>query len=193
MRPIQLTKASVAMVCCALLPLSNCEEEGPSRRINRVTSDPSEQPDGGMTPAPDSSTLFNPIDGPVLSCGGLLGDSTCDPVTSWPCDAAADERCGYSNLSQSFRCYSFPTSVPFCGLCDRELNFCGPGTVCGVNHCERYCCQDSDCERGPCVHDIHPGPGLGGVGYCAEDSYAACGSDLGDVMHSDAGTSVDAG
>jgi hypothetical protein len=133
---------------------------------------------------------------PVLSCGGLLGDSTCDPVTAWPC--ASGETCGYSNLAGAFRCYAFPTSIPFCGLCDRVALFCGAGTGCGSNHCERYCCQDSDCERSPCIHGIHDGRDLGAVGYCPEDSYAACGSDLGDVMHPaaperDAGTSVDAG
>jgi hypothetical protein len=129
--------------------------------------------DGGVSDSSSPGTSGEPT--PSLSCGGLLGISTCDPVTAWPCDVAAGETCDFSNLAGAFTCHAFATSVPLCGFCDREGEFCGPGTTCGGSRCERYCCTDDDCNSGPCLPDLFGQSALASVGYCPEDSIASCG------------------
>jgi hypothetical protein len=111
---------------------------------------------------------------PETSCGTLLGPSTCDPITAWPCNTEAGETCDYSNSAGAFRCYLLPTAVPLCGFCDQKAQYCAPGSTCVDDLCQRYCCADSDCGQGTCYrtfNELYLAP----VGYCGELSIALCG------------------
>jgi hypothetical protein len=174
-RHLALALASVSVALGAALSCGSDARTEPARSrspvfASRVDAGPSVDAGtgSGLGPVPQNV--------PPNSCGGLLGASVCDPVTAWPCDVAAGQTCDFSNLAGSFRCMTLPNTVPFCGVCDDTL-WCGPGTICGYNRCERYCCADSDCERGPCVKDILGTPSLAAAGFCPGDSVAACGTD----------------
>jgi len=185
----------LAIALLALTAALACDGDDSTQTITRAAAPAEEPPAPGAGGSPESAdTATGPtMSLPPLSCGGLLGGSTCDPVTAWPCDLGAGETCEFSNLAGAFRCSTFPTRVPFCGSCDRETQFCGPGTTCGDVFCERYCCQDSDCERGPCVLDIYGERGIEAAGFCPEDSAAVCGSTVGAQLAAAAARSADAG
>jgi hypothetical protein len=165
------TSLVLASICC------QSQDEGTRRVLPMLGPETGVGADSGAGVAVALPTV--PTSGmsatPALSCGGLLGPSTCDPVTAWPCDTSAGETCDYSNSAGAFRCYLLPTAVPLCGFCDRDVEYCGPGTTCGGGRCEKYCCADSDCEQGVCVRDIFQEPNVAGAGYCPDDGIAMCG------------------
>lgn len=116
--------------------------------------------------------------GPISSCGGLLGNSTCDPVTAYPCDVEAGETCDFSNMLGGFDCYEGPNDSGVCETCAEESGeFCGPGTTCNylLERCEKYCCDDSDCESGTCLRNPFMEDAIALAGVCEEAAMVVCG------------------
>jgi hypothetical protein len=178
---MKMSRLSVRVIIASALLLGvQCRANDERTSASRWTSTPERgELDGGMSSSAGQSPL-NPLPGidvstldmPQSTCGQLLGSSTCDPVTSWPCDTAAGETCDYSNSAGAFRCYISPGAAPLCGFCDQESVFCAAGSTCFLAACEKYCCADSDCASGPCFHDFRE-PELALAGVCAEQ-HAAC-------------------
>jgi hypothetical protein len=115
-----------------------------------------------------------------LSCGGLVGDSTCDPVTAWPCDTSR-ENCVYSASRGAYECAEIANQQAHCSPCDEQTLFCGPGLLCNRTlGCERFCCVDSDCPVGRCTLDAYLDDDVARVGWCEEETLAVCvGEDAG--------------
>jgi hypothetical protein len=110
---------------------------------------------------------------PLTTCGGLVGRSTCDPLSGWPCDVPAGETCEFSRSVGAFICR--PGTAAFCEFCDRQTVFCGVGGSCGNDGwCVRYCCADSDCSVGPCQFNAVGEPMVAAIGYCYEEGRDVC-------------------
>jgi hypothetical protein len=165
----------------ALLALSGCGDDEPP-----VTTVESATPTGD-TSAIDAGGAPVLVPPPDLSCGGLVGDSTCDPVTAWPCDTSS-ESCGYSAPTGAYVCYPIVDPAPVCGACDLSQGlYCAPGLACDRDTlvCTPFCCSDADCPRGRCQLDALNEDALASTGYCFENIALSC-------FAPDAGSEVDA-
>ena len=173
----------------ALLALVGCgDDEPPATTIeSAMPADAGARvPDGGDVPE-----LVPPSD---LSCGGLVGRSSCDPVTAWPCDTSS-ESCGYSAPRGAYVCYPIDEPAPMCGACNlTEGLYCAPGLACdrATLVCTPYCCSDADCPRGRCQLDALNESELASTGYCFENIELSCfapdaGSDASEGSVADAG------
>jgi len=178
----------------ALLALLRCGDSD----LTTTTIESVMPGDGSSAPAPDAggAELVPPSD---LSCGGLVGDSTCDPVTAWPCDTSS-ESCGYSAPRAAYVCYPIVDPAPACGACDLGQGlYCAPGLACDRDTlvCTPFCCSDADCPRGRCQLDALNEGALASTGYCFENIALSCfapdaGSDV-DASAGGEGGAVDAG
>jgi hypothetical protein len=120
---------------------------------------------------------------PVLSCGAVLGTSTCDPITGLPCDLAAGETCDYLDADGGYTCFLGSNDAGFCEACDFEATFCAAGMTCNpdLGACERFCCADSDCGIGTCLLNPFLDDAVGVVGVCTEQATATCGGGGGEA------------
>jgi hypothetical protein len=167
--------ALLSLVACGddELPATTVESARPAGDAGALV------PDGGNVPE-----LVPPSD---LSCGGLVGSSTCDPVTAWPCDTSS-ESCGYSAPRGAYVCYPIEEPAPVCGACNlTEGLYCAPGLACDrvTLVCTPFCCSDADCPRGRCQLDALNEVALASTGYCLENIELSC-------FAPDAGPDVDA-
>lgn len=164
------TRSIIAYVGCALSHLGCEDEPNTSTRTLPIQPDGSAPLDAGLLDG-NSSVPEG------LSCGGLVGLSTCDPVTAWPCDTRR-ENCVYSASRSAYRCEEIPNQLPLCSPCDEVNAFCGPGLLCNSYlGCERFCCTDSDCPVGRCIPNAYLDDDVALVGYCAEETRAVCTGD----------------
>jgi hypothetical protein len=146
----------------------NCDDE-------RNTTTATFSARGGSRGSEDPGRLERDAAVPAtLSCGGLVGDSTCDPVTAWPCDTSR-ESCRYLASASAYVCSEIPNQQPLCSFCNEESAFCGPGLLCNrALGCERFCCVDSDCPVGRCTLDAYLDEDVARVGWCEEETQAIC-------------------
>ena len=131
-------------------------------------------PEGGAAGATEPSGEAGAT---ASSCSGQLETSTCDPVTGAPCALDEGETCDYSGTLQGFECFPGPNDSQACGECGEDSGlFCGAGTTCNgdFGRCEKYCCDDSDCESGECLKDLFDEPAVAAAGVCFEEAEAVC-------------------
>jgi hypothetical protein len=164
----------------ALIGLLACSDDTASDR--RPVSD-SSAPDTSAGAAPANEASQDPTQPlvatatgmPQLSCGGLQGASTCDPVTAWPCDIEAGENCLFGNAEDRFRCTPGPHNAGLCEACGYGVTGCAPGFTCARPlFCVRHCCQDQDCGQGRCQLNAYDETTLAAIGYCLDEALALC-------------------
>ena len=171
---MQHSTISRLMFTLSTLVTLHCDDrDETSTGVNLLEAAP--KPDAGRASSslPPGPSVTTPM--PPSSCGGLIGDNLCDPLTGWPCAAAAGETCDYLVTGGRFQCFPAPNTAGFCEACGFNGPGCGIGFTCnGDDWCERYCCADSDCGIGRCLRDVYGNPDVAAIGYCQEESIVTC-------------------
>jgi len=161
------TQIVIACIAWGLISVG-CEDENDTSTATFAAR-------GGGPASRDAGALERDAAVPAnLSCGGLVGGSSCDPVTAWPCDTS-HQNCGYSASAGAYVCVETPNQRRLCESCDQEDTFCGPGLLCSRRlGCTRLCCVDSDCSIGRCTLGAYNDDDVAAVGYCVEEGFAIC-------------------
>jgi hypothetical protein len=95
-------------------------------------------------------------------------DVRCNPVTSEPCNATADQehcdRVVVGDKIAGFHCFLRAHDALLCDACNYNFggDYCARGHTCGdglgdvalTGTCGRYCCDDGDCGTGTCLKGV---------------------------------------